>query len=1054
MMVTISPHYKGIHPMYGTMRDFQNFVREAHRRRIRVITELVINHTSDQHPWFQVARKPRQDQPAGTGMSGADNDQKYKDARIIFTDYERSNWEWDPVAKAYYWHRFFHHQPDLNYDNPAVLREIIKVLHFWLDQGVDGLRLDAVPYLVEREGTLVKTCRKPTPYSRRSAGSWTYAMKTVCCWRKQTSGLPMCAPISATAMNATWLSTSLSCLEYLWLCDRKIAILSPTSCARHLQIPESCQWALFLRNHDELTLEMVTDEERDYMYHSYAADPRMRHNIGIRRRLAPLMDNSRRRMELLCSLLFSFRGTPIIYYGDEIGMGDNIYLGDRNGVRTPMQWSADRNAGFSRADFAQLYSPPIMDTIYGYQAINVEAQQRDPSSLLNWMKHLIALRNSTHVFGRGSTEFLNPANRKVLVHIRKHDEDIVLCVANLSRFVQPAELDLSAYAGLTPVEMMGRIEFPRISEAPYFLSLGPHTFYWFQLQRIPETISLRVFSPPSEEPQPVPLLEIAERSDSLMARTIATDHALEIAQPFLKRQRWFAGKSKEIGSATIEDRIFLITSRVLAFIDLVRVQYKGNSEEMYALPLALVPPNTRVDNEHLLARVRTADGEGLLIDAMADDVICRSLLMAPGDKLQLKTKKGTFVAIADPMYLNEIAALQTPLRTNRSMGEQTNTSVVFGERLILKLFRKLEPGPNPEFEILKYLTESASFDRTPKLAGHFEYRPHQGEAITVGILETYIRNQGNAWNHTLDELRRYFERAERMRFDVDIPTVYTSDFWSLLMHSAPQILLDAIGMYAEEASILGRRTAELHVALAAAKEPALAPEPITPEDYAALSRNFISHAQRVFDTLQGAAVEKELQQKVRIVLESRQKVLRLFERISNIREEFRKIRIHGDYHLGQVLWSRNDFFILDFEGEPSRPISERRRKQLPLKDVAGMLRSFSYAAYAGLLSPGTNPTQDMKRMEPWARLWNNWVSTFFLKEYLNTSGGAEVGGPQQRKNLRLLLSAFMLDKALYEIQYELNHRPDWLAISLLGIQELLQNESVKDVESTTGGNPG
>jgi maltose alpha-D-glucosyltransferase/alpha-amylase len=474
--------YEGIHPTYGTLRDFRAFMREAHERGLRVVTELVVNHTSDQHPWFQAARRA----PVGSTKRNyyvwSDTNRKYQDARIIFTDTETSNWTWDDEAKAYYWHRFFHHQPDLNFDNPYVLKAVLHVMRFWLDLGVDGLRLDAVPYLIEREGTncenlpethaILKTIRRELD-ARYSARVLLAESNQ---WPSDVRGYFGAGDECHMAFHFPLMPRMYMALLQE---DRHpiTEILAQTP-----PIPDSCSWATFLRNHDELTLEMVTDEERDYLYQAYAADPRMRINHGIRRRLAPLLENSRPRIELLTGLLFSLPGTPVLYYGDEIGMGDNIYLGDRNGVRTPMQWTGDRNAGFSRADPARLYAPVIMDPVYGYQAINVEAQERSPHSLLYWMKHMIALRRRHRVFSRGTLEFLRPANRKILAFLRAYEGETVLVVANLARTVQPAELDLSVFNGRTPVEMVGATEFPRIGELPYFLTLGPYSFYWFVLR--------------------------------------------------------------------------------------------------------------------------------------------------------------------------------------------------------------------------------------------------------------------------------------------------------------------------------------------------------------------------------------------------------------------------------------------------------------------------------------------------------------------------------------------------------------------------------------------
>jgi len=474
--------FTGIHPDFGTTEDFHQFVDEAHQRGMRVIADFVMNHTSDQHPWFQRARQA----PAGSSWRDwyvwSDTHQKYEDARIIFTDTETSNWTWDDTASAYYWHRFFSHQPDLNFENPEVQDAMIEVLRFWLDLGIDGFRLDAIPYLYEEEGTICENLPRTHAFLKRvreevdanypdrvllaEANQW--PEDVVEYFGEDGDECHMCFhfPVMPRLFMSLRREDATPIIEIL---------------ERTPAIPDNCQWGLFLRNHDELTLEMVTDEERDYMYSEYAQDPRMKINVGIRRRLAPLLDNGRDEIELLNAILFSLPGSPVLYYGDEIGMGDNVYLGDRDGVRTPMQWTGDRNGGFSRADFAALYAPPLMDPVYGYQAVNVEAQLRIPTSLLRWMRKFIALRKEHPVFGLGSYEPLRPENPKIFAHIRRHEDDVVLCVHNMARSAQAVELDLSEFAGRSPVEMVGRTRFPRIGELPYLLTLAPRGFFWFQL---------------------------------------------------------------------------------------------------------------------------------------------------------------------------------------------------------------------------------------------------------------------------------------------------------------------------------------------------------------------------------------------------------------------------------------------------------------------------------------------------------------------------------------------------------------------------------------------
>ncbi|MCL4247050.1 MAG: maltose alpha-D-glucosyltransferase [Anaerolineae bacterium] len=473
--------YRNIHPDYGTLGDFKRFLRKAHKLGLRVIADLVMNHTSDQHAWFQSARSSP-DSPYRNYYVWSDTDQKYKDARIIFIDTERSNWTYDDDAEAYFWHRFYSHQPDLNYDEPRVHAEMLRIVRYWLSMGLDGFRADAVPYLYEREGTNCENLDETHDFLKKLRAYID----------EHFPGRILLAEANQWPEDVVeyfgdgdefHMAFNFPVMPRLYMAVRRedrepvIEIMN-----RLPPIPDNCQWCMFLRNHDELTLEMVTDSDRDYMYTEYARDSRMKINLGIRRRLAPLLENSRRRIELMNALLLSLPGTPIIYYGDEIGMGDNIYLPDRNGVRTPMQWTMDRNAGFSRADSARLYAPVINDPVFNYMTINVEAQERLPTSLMHWMRRVIGLRQRYATFGRGSLEFLNASNSKVLAFLRSYDNTTILCVNNLSRYAQPVELDLSVYNGFTPIEMFGDTRFPPIGELPYFITLGPHSFFWFRLE--------------------------------------------------------------------------------------------------------------------------------------------------------------------------------------------------------------------------------------------------------------------------------------------------------------------------------------------------------------------------------------------------------------------------------------------------------------------------------------------------------------------------------------------------------------------------------------------
>lgn len=1030
--------YRSINPIYGAFQDFRHFIREAHKKGIRVITELVINHTSDQHPWFQAARRAKPGSSRRNYYVWSDTDQKYKDARIIFTDSEKSNWTWDSEAGAYYWHRFFHHQPDLNFDNPAVLRDIVKILHFWLDQGVDGLRLDAVPYLKEAEGTncenipethaILKEIRRQIDLNYKDRMLLAEANQ----WPEDV--LPYFGNGDECQM-----AFHFPLMPRIFMALRQEDRHPITDIMRLTpEIPESCQWGLFLRNHDELTLEMVTDEERDYMYYAYAADPRMRINIGIRRRLAPLMDNSRRRIELLNSLLFSFKGTPILYYGDEIGMGDNIYLGDRNGVRTPMQWSSDRNAGFSKADFAKLYSPPILDPVYGYQAINVEAQQRNPSSLLLWMKRLITLRKSYPVFGRGSIEFLLPRNRKVLVYVRNYQNDTILCIANLSRFVQPVELDLSRYDGLTPVEMFGRTEFPRIGHQPYFLTIAPHSFYWFQLEKVPETISIRVI-PSVEETQDLPLIEIAGTWEAFQARPVPQDTKTRVLQNFIMRQRWFAAKAGKVKHVRVLDRVFLDTARPVAYVAFAELETEDGDNQLYCVPLSVKLRTSDPDRERTVARIKSVTDEALLVDGLYDNPLCESLLRGMKENLQVKGTTGTLSLQSTPLFVDYFKMMKKPFKITRVAGEQSNTSVIFSDLMMMKFFRRLESGPNPDQEILQFLNEHTAFERVPRYLGAIEYEVPDSQPTTVALLETLVPNQGNAWNHTLDEVARYYERAVSLDQFTSQAELQRRTVTDLIDCELSPEVQDLIGLYLEEASTLGKRTAELHLALASSQtDPAFKPEQSTRKDLIEFKTRLLDHAESVYSLLQKNldTLQEPRKAAAQRMLDHKSDLMKRFDVLDTQRDQGKRIRIHGDYHLGQVLWVKNDFVIIDFEGEPARSIAERRRKQPALKDIAGMIRSFSYAAYAELVTFSARGRTDYSAIEMWARLWQQSTASAFIKSYLNMAGNAPFLPPDKTVLIQLL-ECMLLDKALYELQYELNNRPDWVWIPLAGILSLI-----------------
>ena len=813
-------------------------------------------------------------------------------------------------------------------------------------------------------------------------------------------------------------------------------------------IPESCQWAVFLRNHDELTLEMVTDEDRDYMYRVYAQDREARVNLGIRRRLAPLLNNNRRRIELMNGLLFSLPGAPIIYYGDEIGMGDNVYLGDRNGVRTPMQWSGDRNAGFSLANPQRLYMPVITDPEYHYATVNVEAQQSNPHSLLWWTRRLIALRKRYKAFARGSIEFLYPENRKVLAFVRRYENETMLFVANLSRFVQYARLDMSPYKGTTPVELFGLTEFPEVGDAPYFLTLGPHAFYWFALE--PRGVESNA---PERAPEPASVPELSALISGNGLFSSVGRGALETALPkYLRSRRWFGGKGRHIQSVEMIDAIDMPPNGgPEAHLVLVKLSYVEGEPETYLITIASAVGEdaeqvARDMPNSIIARVKRRPDEpaGVLYEAINDKHFAAALLESIGRRRRLKGSAGEIATSPTEVFRRLRGGPDANIDPSPLTGDQTNSSVVYGDKLILKLFRRPDEGVNPDLEIGRVLTEETPAVQVPSVAGYIEYRRHRRESMTLGVLQSYVPNEGDAWNYTLDNVGSYLERVLSTGGDVGpaADRLPSDDLLDLARRDVPEEVRDLIGTYIQSVGLLGQRTAELHLALASSGASAgFAPEPFTGLHQRSLYQSTRGLMASVFPALQRKvdSLQNGIREEARTVLDLEPQVLRRFQSILEGQLTGMRIRCHGDYHLGQVLFTGKDFVIIDFEGEPTRPLSQRRLKRSPLKDVAGMLRSFHYAAYSALFNQaarGIVPAMRLPNMEAWAGVWYGWVGAAFLREYLHAMGDSPIL-PRRQDELSKLLGVLVLEKAVYEVDYELNNRPDWLRIPLRGvIQEI------------------
>ena len=805
-------------------------------------------------------------------------------------------------------------------------------------------------------------------------------------------------------------------------------------------IPDSCQWGLFLRNHDELTLEMVTTDERDYMYLAYSADSRMRINLGIRRRLAPLLDNNRRRIELLNSLLFSFPGTPIIYYGDEIGMGDNIYLGDRNGVRTPMQWSGDRNAGFSRAIPAKLYSPVIMDPVFGYEAINVEAQQSDQASLFNWMRNMIALRKLFRVFGRGTLEFLQPSNRKILAYLRKYSAEQVLCVANLSRFAQPVDLELPALEGMIPVEMLGYVEFPRITRQPYRLTLGPYGFLWLELHEAPKPALVETPFAESGESK----LSLSGGWAALFEEPARSRFESTLLPQYLSRQRWFGLKSHRIRSARISD--WTCFEGLNAAVCLVVVTFEDESEDSYFLPLAMSAGKKaegirEASPNSVISPVSALDGDGILYDGLLDEDLRTALLNLILGGRELRMRYGLLRGEPGTVPSNAGERFDAHGGINRFPVDQESSSTVSSEKFILKLLRRYEPGKNPEADTAKRLTGEAHFAAILPFAGSIEYLGEKAEPATLAILQRCVPNEGDGWRWALEELDRYYETCAPLPHSASDLLRGETDFFRLSEKPIPELARERVAIYLDSASALGRRTAQMHLALASLRDPAFAPEPATADDLGSLLTKLREHAVRALDALKTSVsrLPDDLIEAAGRVLARRRRILDFFKHPDARQIRALRTRIHGNYHLGTVLRARTDYIITDFEADPSLPLSQRSSKHFPLKDVASMLRSLSYGAYAALINYAARRPVDFGNLIPWARLCERAAAGAFLRAYRESAAnGAYL--PAEPEDLPLLLRAYLMDKALQELLYELGNRPAWVRIPLEGILSLSSEE--------------
>lgn len=1026
--------YYSINPSYGNVEQFQQFLQEAHNRNLKVITELVINHTSDQHPWFQRARRAPKGSPERDYYVWTDDPNQYQDVRIIFQDFEASNWTWDPVAQQYYWHRFFHHQPDLNYDNPLVQEEIYKILDYWCEMGVDGFRLDAVPYLYEREGTngenlpethaFLKKLRKhvdehfPGTVFLAEANMWPedsasyFGDGDECHMNYHFPVMPRM--FMAVQMEDRYPITD---------------IFDQTP-----DIPETCQWAIFLRNHDELTLEMVTDDERDYMYKMYAKNPKARINLGIRHRLAPLMDNDRRKIELLNSLLFSLAGTPVLYYGDEIGMGDNVYLGDRDGVRTPMQWSPDRNAGFSVTNPQKLYLPVILDPAYHYEAVNVETQWQNTSSLLWFTKRMINMRKRHKAFGRGNLKFLNVENPKVLAFTRTYEDETILIVVNLSKHSQPAEIDLIDYKGYRPVEVFSKNRFPAIKdEHAYPFTLAPYDYQWFTLQKVhPET-----------DPENVPLLTLTKWEELTQSRTRAKLEN-EILPAYLTKAHWFIGKGRTLETVTIADQAVVGLDDKKGTLLLIEVTYEQGMPELYQIPVTFVQGErasqiTTSSPQAVLAQMKLGDEEGLLCDALFTPRLHQLLFASLAANRAIPAQKGKLVFSANGP-LQQYEQKPEDLKSKIHTADRDYTAIMYDNRFFLKMYRKVDWNSNSDVEITRYLTQEAHFEYTPAFIGTIEWQSEKG-TVALGMVEEMIENHGDGHSFMLERIHNYIERILARSKDT-LSSICRQGSWSDPMsfeELAPNCRELLGGNASEQARRLGIRTGQLHLALASSKQKDFAPEAFSLHYQRSLFSGMQSLVRETYQVLDHNLNElsPELQQEASPILAKKQAVLTALKRIYAHKVDALKIRIHGNYHLSQVLLTGKDLAIQDFGGNPLQSVTTRRIKRSPLRDVAAMIRSFYYVAYEGFLSTSQVPKAEVQNLLPFADLWAYQMGEIFLKAYLETVEGSEFF-PKDQEDFQVMLETYLLERAISDLNYELKNRPEQALVPVRILKSIIE----------------
>ena len=1012
--------YYNINPSYGDIPKFKHFLKEAHRRNLKVITELVLNHTSDQHAWFQRARLAPKGSKERNYYVWTDNPDQYKDVRIIFQDFEASNWTWDPVAEQYFWHRFFFHQPDLNYDNPLVQEEVLKIIDYWCKMGVDGFRLDAVPYLYEREGTNGENLPETHVFLKKIRSHidanypGTVLLAEANMWPEDSAsyfgnGDECHMNYHFPVMPRMFMALQME--DHYPITD----IFEQTP-----EIPPTCQWAIFLRNHDELTLEMVTDEERDYMYKVYARDPKARINLGIRHRLAPLLDNSRPKIELLNSLLFALPGTPVIYYGDEIGMGDNFYLGDRDGVRTPMQWSPDRNGGFSAANPQRLYLPLILDPEYHYESVNVETQRSNTSSLFWYMKRIISVRKKFKTFGRGNLKFQSVENPKVLAFTRTYEEETLLVVVNLSKFSQAAEVDLLTYKGYVPVDVFSKNRFPVIrDDGQYFFTLAPYSYQWFILEKA---------HPEMDENKPLPLLLIRQW-DGLMEGAARKQLENSILPRYLQKAKWFISKERNVYQVTITDfiKVPLAAAAKSIGVEVERAVYwllleiagDDGIPGLYQLPLWLINEGAarrlaELYPEAVIASIKSEEGDGILVDAFFTTEWQNALFQKMAAHRSGHTA-GMPIEFDGSERLKKWMAdgKEVPPRIHTS--DLYNTSITYDAAFFLKMYRKVERNMHPDQEITRFLSKQGNFPYLPAFIGSVEWKDKRG-CMVLGLMQEMIENHGDGYGYFSERIANYIERILAGAKNGPVGQEQLGTLAEpLAFEQLPEGLQTLLGAHAaEQARLIGIRTAEMHQALASGtgfKD--FKPEAFSLHYQRSLFSSMQSLVRETYQNLERnkKSLPADMQERIERIMAYRPELLSTLKKIYVKKVDAQKIRIHGNYNLGQILLTGKDLAINDFSGDPSLSYSERRLRRSPFVDVASMVVSFYEVAFDGFWHDAQLHEEDVKRWLPMAAFWAYYNSGFFIGAYKEKMRGSPII-PALQEDFETMLQYYLAQKAI------------------------------------------